>query len=116
MKVKVNHRKSNSATEFCAWMGRLDKNGQHCIGRFNNFQLSGLPNDAIRKVQEGHDILIQIIPQIDILVLAQNTHDLDQYLETLGADPAMDFFMEISKYNIAENGRLWTTYDFPKEI
>lgn len=116
MKVKVNYRKSDSAPEFFAWMGRLDNDGKHSIGRFDNFRLSGLPKDAMREVQEGHDILIQIIPKIDILVLAKNAEDLNRYMETLDADTAMDRFMAMTKYNISEEGRLWTTYDFPAEI
>lgn len=97
-------------------MGCLDNDGKHSIGRFDNFRLSGLPKDAMREVQEGHDILIQIIPKIDILVLAQNAEDLNRYMETLDADTAMDRFMAMTKYNISEEGRLWTTYDFPAEI
>lgn len=116
MKVKINHHKSDSATEFFVWMGCLDKNGKHCIGRFDNFRLSGLPQDAIREAQEGHDILIQVIPKIDVLVLAQNADDLNRYLEASDADTVMDFFAAMSKYNISEDGRLWTTYDFPVKI
>lgn len=116
MKVNVNHHKSDSTPEFAAWMGCLDNDGKHSIGRFDHFRLRGLPEDAMRGAQEGHDILIQIIPKIDILVLAQNADDLNRYMETLDAGTATDFFMAMSKYNISENGRLWTTYDFSAEI
>jgi hypothetical protein len=97
-------------------MGYFDENGRYCEVRNDKVFLKNLPETAIRKVMEGHDILIQVLPKIDIVVFAKNAHDLERYLETMGTDHVKDLLVAMSKYNNPEDGSQWATYDFPVEI
>lgn len=116
MKTKFKRIKTNDTAKLCAWMGYFDENGRYCEVRNDKVFLKNLPETAIEKVMEGHDILIQVLPKIDIVVLAKNAHDLEWYLDTMGADHVRDLLVAMSKYNNPEDGSLWATYDFPVEI
>lgn len=115
MKIKFKRAQFAGNTKLCTWMGYFDENGRYCEVRNDKVFLKNLPETAIRKVMEGHDILIQVLPKIDIVVFAKNAHDLERYLETMGTDHVKDLLVAMSKYGNPEDGSQWATYDFPVE-
>lgn len=116
MKVKINCHKNDHNTKLCALMGCFDETGRYCEVGIDDVRLGDLPQCEIKKVREGHDVLIRILPKTDIIVFARSADDLIDYLETMGANHVKDLLVAMSKYNNPEDGSLWTTYDFPAEI
>lgn len=111
MKKKTNIKKYRGQRKVCTVLGYYDQTGQyheHCVDKV---VLDNLPEDVIREVSAEHDITIQILPKVDIVVFAKNAKVMAKYLDSLEENYIEGMLAAFSKYNDPDGGRIWATYD-----